>query len=105
MTKTLVYNSYELNQLLEKKYGTRLNVEPLLAMMGSIEGTLDSKSFNITFKGNEYLATPYRGFCEEYLGEWCGDAICIMKKSEAKSLIKTFEEVYIYFDLGGVIDG
>lgn len=59
----------------------------------------------LCFKGNEYLSSPYKGFCEEYLGEWCGDAICIMKKSEAKSLIKTFEEEFVYFDLGGIIDG
>ena len=59
----------------------------------------------LCFKGNEYLPSPYRGFCEDQIGEWCGDAIRIEKKSEAKALIKTFEKIYVYFDLGGVIDG
>ena len=78
----------------------------MLNMTKGVYTELDPATLTLLcFKGNEYLATPYRGFCEEYLGEWCGDAICIMKKSEAKSLIKTFEEIYIYFDLGGVIDG
>ena len=53
----------------------------------------------LCFKGNEYLAKPYRGICEELIGDWCGDAICIMEKSEAKSLIKTFENIFVYFDL------
>ena len=69
MAKTLVYNSYELNELLEKKYGTRLNTEPLVAMMGGVEGTLDSKKINITFKGNEYLLISTSSSSKEVLDE------------------------------------
>ncbi len=55
MTKTLVYDAYELNELLEKKYGKRLNTDTLATLMGIVEGTLDGKKIKISFKGNEYL--------------------------------------------------
>ena len=55
MEKTTVYNSWQLEQLLEKKYGERLVTDSFASLMGGVEGSLDSKPIKITFKGNEYL--------------------------------------------------
>lgn len=55
MTKTIVSNSYHLNELLKEKYGERLETDPFAALRGGVQGSLDSKKINITFKGNEYL--------------------------------------------------
>lgn len=52
---TLVSNSGELDKLLNKKYEGRIETDPLIALGGSVRGTLDSRNFNITFKGDEYL--------------------------------------------------
>lgn len=69
MSKTLISNSYELNEFLEKKYGERLNTDSFAAMMGSVRGTLDSKKINITFKGNEYLLISTASNSKEVLDE------------------------------------
>lgn len=69
MSKTLISNSYELNDFLEKKYGERLNTDSFAAMMGSVRGTLDSKKINITFKGNEYLLISTASNSKEVLDE------------------------------------
>lgn len=69
MIKTLVSDSYELNELLEKKYGERLNTDPFAAMMGSVTGTLDSKKINITFKGNQYLLISTASTSRDVLDE------------------------------------
>ena len=55
MAKTLVSDSNQLNELLEKKYGERLSTEPFAILIDRVEGTLDSKKFCISFKGNKYL--------------------------------------------------
>ena len=69
MSKTLISNSYELNEFLENKYGERLNTDSFAAMMGSVRGTLDSKKINITFKGNEYLLISTASNSKEVLDE------------------------------------
>lgn len=56
MKKTLVPSSYELNQLLLKKYGCDIKTESFRALMGgSVAGILKGEKFNITFKKDEYL--------------------------------------------------
>lgn len=55
MEKTKVCNLWELEQLLEKKYGERFDADFLSSLMGGVSGSLDSKRFHITFKGGEYL--------------------------------------------------
>ena len=55
MEKTKVCNSWELERLLEKKYGERFDADFLSSLMGGVSGSLDSKRFHITFKGGEYL--------------------------------------------------
>lgn len=55
MKKTRVCNSWELEQLLEKKYGKRFEADFLSSLMGGVSGSLDSKRFHITFKEGEYL--------------------------------------------------
>lgn len=55
MIKTTVSDSFYLNELLKEKYGERLETDPIRALKGAVAGTLDSKEFIITFKGNEYL--------------------------------------------------
>lgn len=55
MVKTLVSDSYELDNLLKKKYGDRIQTDPLSALTGGVCGTFDSKKISITFKGDNYL--------------------------------------------------
>ena len=55
MEKTKVCNSWELEQLLEKKYGERFEAGFLSSSMGGVTGSLDSKRFHISFKGGEFL--------------------------------------------------
>ena len=55
MGKTTVYNSWQLEELLEKKYGERFEADFLSSLMGGVSGSFDSKRFHITFKGGEYL--------------------------------------------------
>ena len=68
MTKKLVSNAYELNVLLEKKYGERLNTDSLRALMGQIQGTLDSKKITISYNG-EYLLLSTSADSREVLDE------------------------------------
>ena len=68
MTKTLVSTAYELNDLLEKKYGERLNTDSLRAFMGQIQGTLDSKKISISYNG-EYLLLSTSADSREILDE------------------------------------
>lgn len=69
MAKNLVANSNELYEILEKKYGNRFNGDPLVSMMGRIEGTIDSKKISITFKGDEYLLLSTSNTGDELLNE------------------------------------
>lgn len=69
MTKTMVSNSNELFELLEKKFGNRFDGDPFVAMMGRIEGTIDSKKMMITFCGNEYLLISTSSSTRELLDE------------------------------------
>jgi len=69
MGKYLVANSNELYEILEKKYGNRFNGDPLIAMMGRIEGTIDSKKISITFKREEYLLLSTSNTGDELLNE------------------------------------
>ena len=55
MTKTTVKNSIELYDLFTKKYQDRFEGDPLIAMTGRIEGTIDSKKIVISFGENKYL--------------------------------------------------
>lgn len=56
MGKTTVYNSWQLEELLEKKYGERFEADFLSSLIGGgVSGSFDSKRFHITFKGGEYL--------------------------------------------------
>ncbi len=55
MEKTTVYNSWQLEELLEKKYGERFEADFLSFLIGDVAGALDSKPIRITFKGNKYL--------------------------------------------------
>lgn len=55
MKRTLVPSSYELNQLLLKKYGDEIKTESFRALMGGVAGILKGEKFNITFKKDEYL--------------------------------------------------
>lgn len=55
MAKTLVKNALELHDLLEEKYQKRFEGNPLIAMTGTIEGTLDSKKITISFGRNQFL--------------------------------------------------
>lgn len=55
MEKITVSNSWELEESLIKKYGDRFESDFLSSLMGGVIGSLDSKKFKITFKGNEYL--------------------------------------------------
>ncbi len=55
MEKTTVYNSWQLEELLEKKYGERFEADFLSSLIGDVAGALDSKPIRITFKGNKYL--------------------------------------------------
>ena len=55
MEKTKVCNSWELEQLLEKKYGERFEADFLSSLRDGVSGSFDSKRFHITFKGGEYL--------------------------------------------------
>lgn len=56
MGKTTVYNSWQLEELLVKKYGERFEADFLSSLMGDgVSGSFDSKRFHITFKGGEYL--------------------------------------------------
>lgn len=50
-----VSDSYALYELLSKKYGKRLQVEPLSALGGAVQGKFDGSLFNLTFKSGEYL--------------------------------------------------
>lgn len=69
MTKILVSDSYRLYELLEKKYGERFNADPFVAMMGSVEGTLDSKKIKITFDGKQYLLISTSSTTRDVLDE------------------------------------
>lgn len=69
MKKTLVKNSYELYQLLKNKYGKRFYANETAAMMGEIEGSLDSKKIIITFKENEYLLISTSSTSKDILTE------------------------------------
>ena len=55
MEKMAVYNSRQLEQLLEKKYGERFEGDFLSSLRGDVSGSFDSKRFYITFEGGEYL--------------------------------------------------
>lgn len=55
MGKMAVYNSRQLEQLLEKKYGERFESDILSSLRGDVSGSFDSKRFYITFEGGEYL--------------------------------------------------
>ena len=55
MEKTKVCNSWELERLLEEKYGERFEAGFLSSLMGDVTGSLDSKRFHISFKGGEFL--------------------------------------------------
>lgn len=71
MIKTTVSDSWHLNELLKEKYGERLETDSFAALRGGVQGSLDSKKINITFKGNEYLlistASNSRDILEELL--------------------------------------
>ena len=54
----------------------------------------------LCFVGNEYLSKPYRGIFEELIGEWAGDVINIIKKTDYTDFIHLFEKQDIFFDLG-----
>ena len=69
MKKTTISNSWELNELLTKKYGERLNTDSFIALMGRVEGTLDSKKISITFRGGEYLLISTTSNSKEVLDE------------------------------------
>ena len=55
MEKITVNNSWQLEELLEKKYGERFEADFLSSLTGGVSGSFDSKRFHITFKGGEYL--------------------------------------------------
>lgn len=69
MSKTLVSTPSGLDELLNKKYGKRLNTHPFAALMGRVEGTLDSKKISITFSGDEYLLISTASNSKEVLDE------------------------------------
>ena len=69
MTKTLVSNAHQLDVLLKKKYGERLNTEPFATLMGRVEGTLDSKKFLISFEENKYLLISANSNSRDVLDE------------------------------------
>lgn len=69
MEKTTVSSSWELEKLLTKKYGDRFEADFLSSLMDGVNGSLDSKRFKITFKGNEYLLISTSPKTRELLDE------------------------------------
>lgn len=69
MGKTTVCNPWELEQLLEEKYGERLVTDPFAPLMGEVKGSLDSKPVFIKFKGNEFLLISTSPKTREVLDE------------------------------------
>lgn len=69
MEKTTVSSSWDLEELLTKKYGDRFEADFLSSLMGGVNGALDSKRFEITFKGNEYLLISTSPKTRELLDE------------------------------------
>ncbi len=55
MGKTIVNNAWQLEQLLEKKYGERFEADFLSSFTGGVSGSFDSKRILITFKSDEFL--------------------------------------------------
>ena len=55
MGKTIVNNAWQLEQLLEKKYGERFEADFLSSLTGGVSGSFDSKRILITFKSDEFL--------------------------------------------------
>lgn len=78
MGKTTVSSSWELEELLTKKYGDRFETDFLSSLMGGVNGALDSKSFKITFKGNEYLLISTSPKTRELLDELLPTLIEVM---------------------------
>ena len=69
MEKMAVYNSRQLEQLLEKKYGERFEGDFLSSLRGDVSGSFDSKRFYITFEGGEYLLISTSSDGRAILGE------------------------------------
>lgn len=78
MGKTTVSSSWELEELLTKKYGDRFEPDFLSSLMGGVNGTLDSKSFKITFKDDEYLLISTSQKTRELLDELLPTLIEVM---------------------------
>ncbi len=69
MIKTTVSNAYQLNKFLKEKYGKRLKTDSFAVTEGRVSGSLDSKRFNISFKGDEYLLISTSRNTSEILDE------------------------------------
>lgn len=69
MIKIIVPNSYMLYRLLVEKYKERFVADSFIAMMGRVEGTLDSKNVSITFDGEQYLLISTSSQTREVLDE------------------------------------
>ena len=50
-----INGSYELYNLLDEKFGDRLDVDPIETLGGAIPGKLDGYIFNITYRKDNYL--------------------------------------------------
>ena len=69
MEKNKVSNSWELEQLIQKKYGERFDADFLSSLGGGVSGSIDSKRFNITFKADNYLLISTSSDSRELLDE------------------------------------
>lgn len=69
MSNIRALTAYDLNVILEKRFGKRLNTDLKASLYGKIVGTLDSKNISISYDGNNYLVLSLTSECEELLNE------------------------------------